>query len=531
MEETQNIQIIFPEGQIVNGNHPLVIIGPNGSGKTTFANSLSKQNNGEWIGATRNLEFSDSIAMQTLEQTTADVTNHKIRQKDSPWILSSELNQLLAKLKAEDSDSAVKFRNKAISENVSDPETTKILQLTNIWNLLFPQREIDFSSYNPLVKANHKGGATFGISRMSGGERVALYLLARVLDAPSGIIFVDEPEIHFHRVLAKKFWNELEILRSDCRFVYITHELSFGISRNKPQFIIFKSQNDHQILEQENELPDDVIESVLGAATFSVSANKIIFCEGRKNHKRDDELYTAWFDSESTAVIPVGSCNEVIRCVEVFNENPAIKGAKAIGIIDRDYRSEDFIKQLPKEIFPLDVHELESLFCLKEVFSVVAKHMGKGHKEIEVLYNEVIDEVLRHYKLNETETKKIILERVKERTSWQSKNLLNSVNNPSKNLEEIKKDYLNALDLKNWSFSPDKFFDEEKDLIDNLISNGDTADLLKMLPGKVFYSKIHQKLGLSDKGYLDILIMTLTSKDSKLKLELVKILQAYLPNV
>ena len=71
----------------INGKHPIVIIGPNGYGKTTFGANLSRSNNGEWISATRNLQFSDSIRMETPEHAKTQVNNIKNEQKSHPWTM------------------------------------------------------------------------------------------------------------------------------------------------------------------------------------------------------------------------------------------------------------------------------------------------------------------------------------------------------------------------------------------------------------------------------------------------------------
>jgi len=525
------LTVILPNRLEIKGTEPVVIIGPNGSGKTTFANSLSKTNNAEWIGATRNLQFSDSIQMQTPEVASTNLTNHKNNQKNSPWILANELDQLLAKLKAEDADSAVKFRNNSIQTNGLKPETTKILQLTNIWNSIFPQREMNFSSYSPYVKANHRGGDKVGISRMSGGERVALYLLARVLDAPQNtIIFIDEPEIHFHKVLAKKFWNELEILRADCRFVYITHDLSFAISRKNCQIIILKSEQNYEVLTETEEIPDDIIESILGAATLSISAKRVIFCEGSRNNKMDDEIYSLWYGSDDTEVIPVGSCNEVIKCVEVFNNNSAIKGTKAFGIIDRDFHPDEYFEQLPETVYVLPLHEIESLFCSKEIYYIVGKELGKKEDELNTEYFEILENVINHFN-NNLEKNKIILERAKQKTEGQSRNLLNSINDPSKDIDIIKKDYLDALEPKNWSFSPENIFEEEKEKVNNTIKNKNSEEIMVLFPGKVFWGRIVTKLGMSQTSFLGLIIKHLNDPKSVLRSELYSVLEHYLPKI
>lgn len=501
------IKLLDEENEII-GSHPVAIIGPNGSGKTTFGNKLSISNNGEWISATRNLDFADSIQMNTPEQTASDFDSQKTRQKNSPWRLSSELNHLLAKIKAEDAQSAINFRNAAIVNPGQTPEDTKVLHLTGLWNAIFPEREIDFTSYNPKVTANHVSGTEpFGISKMSGGERVALYLLARIIDSPNGLIFVDEPEIHFHSVLAKEFWNTLENFRSGCRFIYITHDLHFALSRRDVQFIIVSSETDQRVLEQANRIPPEIFQSVLGAATFSISTNKVVFCEGAENNNMDDVFYSAWFNSPSIAVVPVGSCEEVIKCVDVFNNNPVIQGATAIGIIDRDYRSDNFITQLPENITILPVHEFESLFCIKMIFMLLGKRFGKPENELSTLYQEAISQIISRFSQNETEIKKIVLERVKQRTELQLKNMFNSGTDPTKSYEDLKTEFLNAVDSGNWVFSPEDYFEEEKTKMNQSISNVDIEAVLELIPGKSIVGIFVKKLGLLNLSSLLSLVM------------------------
>lgn len=491
--EPKNLPIVLKDGTIITGHHPIVIVGPNGSGKTTFGSELANRNNAEWIGATRNLQFGDSIAMQTPEQSRKDVTNVKKQSKTKPWTLSNELNSLLAKLKAEDAESAIKYRNESILNTDSIPERTKIIELTHLWNSIFPTREINFTSYSPMVKVGHRNNANVTISRMSGGERVALYLLARVLDASPGIVFIDEPELHFHSILAKRFWSEMENIRDDCRFVYITHDLPFAISRKNVQFMIISSFDNYNLLSIDETLPQDIVESIIGAATFSISSKRIVFCEGARNNQRDDSLYSSWFSDEHTAVIPVGSCEDVIKCVEVFNDNPIVQGVNAIGIIDRDYWPDIYFSGMNEKIFVLPVHEIESLICIKGVFSGLAKQVGLPAEEIEKKYNEFLSSAKA--KFTGLQLNKQILERVKRRSELNIRGILNSVP-PNIDVEEVKENYINALNSTNWGFSPLDIFNEEQVRVSTALSS-DELEFLKIFPGKSIHGLVAEKLGIS----------------------------------
>ena len=67
---------------------------------------------------------------------------------------------------------------------------------------------------------------------MSDGERGIFYLVARVmLAAPGSTIVVDEPELHIHRSLRNRLWDQLEQARGDCAFIYFTHDVDFASSR------------------------------------------------------------------------------------------------------------------------------------------------------------------------------------------------------------------------------------------------------------------------------------------------------------
>ena len=87
----ENIEIKIQPDQTIAGIHPVIIIGPNGSGKTTFGSQLASHNGAEWIPATRNLEFGDAIPMQTTEQAENSLSSSKNQQRSQIWTQANDL--------------------------------------------------------------------------------------------------------------------------------------------------------------------------------------------------------------------------------------------------------------------------------------------------------------------------------------------------------------------------------------------------------------------------------------------------------
>lgn len=216
-----NIPIKITEDKILEGNNPVVLIGPNGSGKTIHGTKIASLNGADMVTARRNITIERNVGMRPIEEASRVLTNRKKEIRSTPWQLSNETDFLFSKLLAENAEDAIKFRDNYFKGERREPDETKMMKLISLWMKLFPGREIDFSDYTPKVRSGlPSANVTYPAQQMSDGERVALYLTARILETESKIIIIDEPEVHFHSRLAVRFWNELEKLRDDCRFLY-----------------------------------------------------------------------------------------------------------------------------------------------------------------------------------------------------------------------------------------------------------------------------------------------------------------------
>lgn len=503
------------DGTVIDGITPLVILGANGSGKTRFGLQLSNWNNAENIAALRNIALQENIPMQSLSQANQELVNHRRNRTRHPWNISSEINHLFAKLMAEDSASAIAFRD--AHEAGAEPEVTKLMRLQKSWHTLFPGRKITFAGYTPRVESELVEGqaAPYAAQAMSDGERVALYLAGKVLDAEPGVIIIDEPEVHFHARLAVQFWDELERLRTDCRFVYITHDLTFGRSRNTHDFLVIRPSQEPELINVDDGIPSDIAEDILSAASFSVYANRIIFCEGTES-SYDQRLYRAFYNGRGHAVVPVGSCKDVIRCATTFGEAEIMAGVSAIGVIDSDYWPDIFINALPDNIYPIQAHEIESLLCHRDIFLSVASHLGREAGASAALYEDFLAESARLF-VGGLYLKQIS-ERFRTRCSEQVNIALNSLSVAGTE-EEVLANHIDSLSPANWNIAPEVIFNEEKALLDQALAAPFESFLLRF-PGKVYFNNLVGKLGMSKSAYIDLLSNALESSEGEQLYEL-----------
>ena len=85
----------FPDGLVVSGTHPLVIIGPNGVGKTRLGVNITQNNDAERVAALRNVEIPD-IPLQRFTQASREVKRALQEVLAAHWRQSFELQNLLS---------------------------------------------------------------------------------------------------------------------------------------------------------------------------------------------------------------------------------------------------------------------------------------------------------------------------------------------------------------------------------------------------------------------------------------------------
>ena len=372
----------------------VVLIGANGSGKTTFANSireqLEKTDNGIVIPAQKLLVFPTYNSIPTYKSAFAD---YESRQKvclddkqtfkaekndDYPYSLSKqyseELRILVSALISERLERRNNFCSNAQEGDIIHLNDFKsnIDEVIEIWNHLIEHRTLLCDNLGNLQI--ECGDEKYPAYKMSDGERVIFYVVGRVMLAKeSSLIIVDEPEMHLHKAILNKLWDILEEKRKDCMFIYLTHDIDFASTRiaNK-RWLKSYSSSTSGIFENweiepifDSEIPEALLMKILG------SRKRVLFCEGKQG-SLDRQIIELLFPNFT--ITPLASCKDVINYTKAYNKI-SNKYAVAYGIIDRDFRTKEQLDKLAAEnIYSYDVAEIENLFLIEDFIKGFAEY-------------------------------------------------------------------------------------------------------------------------------------------------------------
>ena len=313
--------------------------------------------------------------------------------------LQQEFGVVLKNLLADSIASGNAFRIKAIEqtkkgEQISEPPTTNLDRTLEIWNSLIEHRIISCVD-GMNINVESEIGIPYPAIQMSDGEKVMLFLIAQVLQAPnSGFVIIDEPEMYLHKTILKKLWDILEKERQDCIFIYLTHDLDFATSRTTAKKIWIRSftHPDKWDIENipENDLPEPLLLELLG------SRKNILFCEGKKG-SIDEKIYNILFTGFT--ITPVDNCFAVINYTKAFNKLPN-SSTKAYGVIDSDHHGTERLQALkPENIFSLSMTEPENLFLDESFLLLLAKQLLFDETIVEQIKTDVLKQLDKEIEL------------------------------------------------------------------------------------------------------------------------------------
>ena len=510
------------------GTTPVVILGANGSGKTRLAVQMTQAGNAEFIGAVRSIALPDQIPNWSLQTAINELTNRTNQRKNTYWELIPDIDALFGKLWSSHAVEAMRIYDQLQEGKTPDSLPETVLNKTRaLWKTVFPGRTIAFSDFSATVSNEYLGSATYTAKHMSDGERTGLYLAARILDSAHQLVVIDEPETHFHSRLAVRFWDALESMCSDKRFVYVTHDLNFALSRKDANIVLARPNRAPELIAAGDTLPTDDVASILGAASFSVYAKRLVFCEGREEKSLDQELLRAWFSDRGTALVPVGGCENVKRCTAAFQTSSIVSGFEAVGIIDRDHWPDNLLSNI-RGVHVLPVHEVESLYVLKPVYLAVAAHLGLA-ASAEQSYASAHQGWKQQ--VSGTLSNKLISERFKARSMMLLERGFISTadfNDRHALQSALTSQIPSTLPVTH----PDQICNEEAAIVDTAVGSDDSEAFLRVLPGKPLVGPAAGSLGISKERYCEIIKTGLGSSEvgfATLHASLEAALAPYLP--
>lgn len=464
----------------------IVLVGANGSGKTTLANTLQKtfnQNNGIVISAQRVLRVSKYSNITSVAETKKKLDQIRGRGKTYKTLgeygyLQDEFDTVMQNLVAGNVSAGLSYSNQSKVKVPDIPAAkTKLDRTIEIWNSLIGHIEIAFADDHINIVPLTKGGVAYELVQMSEGEKVMLYLIAQVLQAPdNGFIIVDEPEIFLHRAILGKLWNRLESERKDCIFVYLTHDIPFAASRDAQKVWIrsYESPNKWEFEAIRNEeLPEELLLELLG------SQKKVLFCEGDVGG--DESMYNTLFPNFT--IKAVGSCKNVIDYVRAFNRIPN-RLANAIGIIDTDFRENTELEALKKDkVFSIKVAEIENLLFDEKFLELCASQLLHNKRAVD----QIKAGVLKKFEEDiEMQVSHFVIAKINHLFN-------NSHVSRANNVSDVQNEYdkfIGQIDIQGWS-------KDRTRLVQEIVASKDYTEAIRHYNNKGLFSVANHCFGLT----------------------------------
>lgn len=502
------IGVNIPGYQVVSGAGPIVILGTNGSGKTKLAQSIAGNNQVSSISAQRRTWLDETLPVQEQKSLDDNVRGQVNTWRSHAWRATEEINFVMSGLIQDHANKLTERNEEALTSQIPlQPTTdTRLMILQRVWSKIYPNRKLEVGGYFPRVRRlDQQGSDPYLLRDMSDGERTVLYMMARVLTATDPIILIDEPELHLHSRLAVSFWNEVELLRPDLRFVYVTHDLNLALSRKDATVLICRA---HATVEPVllADVPTAVAADVLGAATLPFYAKRIVFYEGEAGKGFASRFFDAWFDGHETFAIPARSRSSVMEAVSGMSA-VGVAAAEIVGLVDRDSYSDSSIAAAPNGVHVFQLNEIESIVCDPAAIRAIANHLGKDADIAVSAFLEKVRSEFRGKTLNN-----VVASRVRVQVlDWLSG--IFDARQIVADSQETAANHKSSIAAFNLPEKAEQAFAQELRRVSEALENG-VEDILQLLPGKHLAALLVPSLGLRGLDELGTLIASALRADS-----------------
>lgn len=493
-----------------------VMLGSNGTGKSRLLQILRSKKGEFWpdrpvtyVEGGRAIQPPTTVELnrrtvdqfRNLEAATTQLTSLKEgKLADRISHLLILIDQLGEKTYRDHSESATRWEELCRKGDFPEREEIPLDRLFRLFSQILP--EITISTDEGKQIQCIKNGSLYQPVNLSDGERQILALLAdlAILGDPQSLIIVDEPELSLNAYLAERLWNSIEDALPRATFIYGTHSLSFAMRSNVQSIIVLPGLS-NEIVEVSDisEIDPNELRDFLGAIPAILAARSALVVEGRES-SFDARFYRWVLDSDETTIVPVGGSQSVVSAVRRVGiwESLAL-GAKLVGVVDRDYKPENYLSSLEREnCHVLKFHEAESYLCSPRIIRDLANRLGivKSPPNLD----DVSQQIKEFFK-------EFILSIVAQRTFAQThlkfgvsidRHALGSINT----VDELRDAIRNAaartkkeIDIKIGEDAAIRIFNKEFAEAKRADKKGNIEYILKIAPGKQLLSKLMRLSG------------------------------------
>lgn len=447
-------------------NKTIVLVGANGSGKSSLADFLKNNLENKVIifPAQKFLRINNDNYEITYNKEMVKGNQLSVRAKSTENGYFE--NQLLRSIRAVVNEYTSSLYE-ADEKKISRPEKTSFDKLIAIYKQLIPEITLKPDPENRIL-IPIKNDEKYDFNSMSEGEKVIiLYITEILLAKKKSYIIIDEPESHLNLAFINKLWDLLIKEREDCYFIFISHNIEFINSRDSAEFIwcknyIYPNKWELEFIKDSKEIPRELILKLTG------SKKPIIFCEGSPKDL-DYQIYSKIF-MESHTIFAVGGHREVIGYTKACNK--VLNSQVCYGIIDGDLIfEEDEIKKFnEKRIMILAFNEIEMFLIEEKIIKAVIEHFESiNEKEIEEKFEKFKEKFIKKIEEN---IEKIALEKIKKEIDISLKKV---------NIKEYRTygDLEKSMSEIFSNFSLNKKFEEYKEKIKKICEEKNYEEMLK----------------------------------------------------
>jgi ABC-type lipoprotein export system ATPase subunit len=493
-----------------------VFLGANGTGKSKLLQEVLSASSTLFPGYTavrieggRAITLKDSLALdrntfspyRTLE--TAKATHKgKIGSTLSSRVFDAMqlLERMGRNIKSEHSDAVIEWQIENLQGPCPQRDQHPLERVFDLFNEIFPRIKLTYNESSQAMSCK-KGESAYPPSQLSDGEKQCFSILADLVELADdrSVVFVDEPELNLNPLLANKLWDTVEAEFPDATFVYATHSVSFAMRPNVRRVHVLSDNNSS--IQEINVISDvtmDELPPLLGSIPAILTTSTAIVTEGTE--KSFDGIFYNWLVPDiDFETVPVGGGNDVAAVAARIGVWEAIAANfKLIGVVDRDFKSDQQLTELSQVCAVLELHEAESYLCDPTILVAIAKALGTA----EPLPNEetIKTVIVAYFAENAI---RICAKRLFSRLSYRigvsaRKRVCSTLTDYNSLSALLKKEVQAELDKTMSIFDDDavsKIFNEERRRCEDAHHGDDISILLTLAPGKEVLNRLAPTVG------------------------------------